>query len=71
LQLLLTIFACIMLGNQYTNGVYGDYRSAPVTPLITQPTFPGMAWAALLTAAIFLYCGVTTTRCTKQGEIEL
>ena len=69
LQLLLTILACIMLGNQYIN--VGNYRDAPMTGVMTQPTFPGLAWAMLLIAAIFLYCGVAASRRDRLREIEL
>ncbi len=67
--LLMTIFGCIMLGNQYVS--IGSFGGAPVTGLITQPTFPGLAWAMLLAAAIFLYCAVAAPRRTKFGEIDL
>jgi hypothetical protein len=69
--LLMTLFGCFMLGNQYSNAVYGSYGGAPVVPLITQPTFPGLAWAALLAAAVFVYCSVAAPRRRTGGEIEL
>jgi hypothetical protein len=67
--LLMTLLGCIMLGNQYIK--IGSYADAPVTGNITQPTFPGLAWAALLAAVVFLYCAIAPPRRDKFGESEL
>jgi hypothetical protein len=69
LGLLMTLFGCFMLGNQYVR--IGSYGDAPVTGLITQPTFPGLAWAALLAAAVFLYCAAAPPRRDQFGEFDL
>ena len=43
-------------------------RGAPVTGNMTQPTFPGLAWAMLLAAAIFLYCAVAPRGAQNSGK---
>jgi hypothetical protein len=59
LPLLLTVLACVMLGNQM---MLLDTRTSPLALTLTQPTHPGIAWAMLLLAAVFLVSALIPTR---------
>ena len=62
-----TILACTMLGNQMLGS---DHDTSPVAWSITQPTHPGIAWAMIMVAAMFLAATVMPSR-RLPVEIEL
>ncbi len=54
-----TVLACTMLGNQMLTVNHG---TSPMAWSITQPTHPGIAWAMMMVAAIFLVTAIMPSR---------
>ncbi len=59
LPFLQTVLACTMLGNRM---MLLNTSTSPIALTITRPTHPGLAWAMMLLAAVFLVSALIPTR---------